>query len=112
MRLVPWLQDGASSLASFDPALFVRFASLGLPYAIMKLSAVYATGLAGLVAVYALPGPSFVKRAAQFLNGQPGDGNGRGGPILGTHSPLVSLALTWRSHASYSHHGPDADSFV
>ena len=34
-------------------------------------------------AVTALPGPSFVKRAVDFSDGHPSNGNGKGGPILG-----------------------------
>lgn len=51
----------------------------------MRFSVALAAGLLWLAAdVAALPGPRFIKRAAQFLQGQPIDGDGRGGPILGT----------------------------
>ena len=58
------------------------------------------TVLEGLQSVNAAPSnPELNKRDAQFVNGQPIDANGKGGPILGTHARSKPwIELTQSSH--------------
>jgi len=60
----------------------------------MRISASFQ--LSALVAAQAVFGAALPKRdttGPQFLNGQPIDGNGKGGPILGDYTPYPTRYL-------------------
>lgn len=81
------------------PGLHILSVSLPPLLPFMKFLATCIASVAWVSAVTAAPGPSFVKRGQpQFTNGEPEDGNGRGGVILGT-SPRPRYAST--SHIKY-----------
>ncbi|KAL2105268.1 hypothetical protein VUR80DRAFT_8664 [Thermomyces stellatus] len=55
----------------------------------MKPSRSIIAGVAAALPCAALPGPSFVRRALDFSDGHPSDGEGRGAPILGGTNRFV-----------------------